>query len=281
MRQFIITLFALFATSASFAQEDIDITAIASEVSEVEAQSGWSTTTTRHNSVVTNSFFSNWFVSAGIAGSSFYGENEPEGTSGSPFKSFRNNLGLSIATGKWFTPGIGLRLKLNGLWGKGLIGEQAVEGSFKYLTLQVQTLFNFSNLFKGYNPTRLYNFIPYAGYGLMRNISYNDNTLGISFGLLNTFRLSDKVSLNLDLNYNKPVSDNHLSPYVLHYSYNLEFGITYNIGKSKWKKAPDVEAIHEMYQMEIDAINAQLHDEQQENEQLRQQLSPTEHQENE
>ena len=115
----------------------------------------------------------------------------------------------------------------------------------------------------------------------MRNISYNDNTLGISFGLLNTFRLSDKVSLNLDLNYNKPVSDNHLSPYVLHYSYNLEFGITYNIGKSKWKKAPDVEAIHEMYQMEIDAINAQLHDEQQENEQLRQQLSPTEHQENE
>lgn len=281
MRQFIITLFALFATSASFAQEDIDITAIASEVSEVEAQSGWSTTTTRHNSVVTNSFFSNWFVSAGIAGSSFFGENEPEGTSGSPFKSFRNNLGLSIATGKWFTPGIGLRLKLNGLWGKGLIGEQAVEGSFKYLTLQVQTLFNFSNLFNGYNPTRLYNFIPYAGYGLMRNISYNDNTLGISFGLLNTFRLSDKVSLNLDLNYNKPVSDNHLSPYVLHYSYNLEFGITYNIGKSKWKKAPDVEAIHEMYQMEIDAINAQLHDEQQENEQLRQQLSPTEHQENE
>lgn len=281
MRQFIITLFALFATSASFAQEDIDITAIASEESEVEAQSGWSTTTTRHNSVVTNSFFSNWFVSAGIAGSSFFGENEPEGTSGSPFKSFRNDLGLSIATGKWFTPGIGLRLKLNGLWGKGLIGEQAVEGSFKYLTLQVQTLFNFSNLFKGYNPTRLYNFIPYAGYGLMRNISYNDNTLGISFGLLNTFRLSDKVSLNLDLNYNKPVSDNHLSPYVLHYSYNLEFGITYNIGKSKWKKAPDVEAIHEMYQMEIDAINAQLHDEQQENEQLRQQLSPTEHQENE
>lgn len=281
MRQFIITLFALFATSASFAQEDIDITAIASEESEAEAQSGWSTTTTRHNSVVTNSFFSNWFVSAGIAGSSFFGENEPEGTSGSPFKSFRNNLGLSIATGKWFTPGIGLRLKLNGLWGKGLIGEQAVEGSFKYLTLQVQTLFNFSNLFKGYNPTRLYNFIPYAGYGLMRNISYNDNTLGISFGLLNTFRLSDKVSLNLDLNYNKPVSDNHLSPYVLHYSYNLEFGITYNIGKSKWKKAPDVEAIHEMYQMEIDAINAQLFDEQLENEQLRQQLSPTEQQENE
>ena len=281
MRQFIITLFALFATSASFAQEDIDITAIASEESEVEAQSGWSTTTTRHNSVVTNSFFSNWFVSAGIAGSSFFGENEPEGTSGSPFKSFRNNLGLSIATGKWFTPGIGLRLKLNGLWGKGLIGEQAVEGSFKYLTLQVQTLFNFSNLFNGYTPTRLYNFIPYAGYGLMRNISYNDNTLGISFGLLNTFRLSDKVSLNLDLNYNKLASTNQPSPYILNHLYNLEFGITYNIGKSTWKKAPDVEAIHEMYQMEIDAINAQLHDEQQENEQLRQQLSPTEQQENE
>lgn len=276
MRQLIITLFALFVSCASFAQDDIDISAIADGTSEAEAQSGWNTATTRNNSVVTNSFFSNWFVSAGIAGSSFFGENEPEGTSGSPFKSFRNNLGLSLSMGKWFTPGIGLRMKFNGIWGKGLIGEQAVEGSFKYLTLQVQTMFNLSNLFKGYNPTRLYNFIPYAGYGLMRNISYNDNTLGFGFGLLNTFRLSDRVSLNVDFNYNKPVSDNHLSPYVLHYSYNLEFGITYDIGKSKWKKAPDVESIHEMYQMEIEAINAQLQDEQQENERLRQQLPPTE-----
>lgn len=267
---------ALLTASYSFAQEDIDINAIATEESEAEAQSGWSASTSRRNSVVTNSFFSNWFVSAGVAGSSFFGNDEPKGTSGSPFNSFRNNVGFSVATGKWFTPGIGLRLKFNGLWGKGLVGEQAIEDSFKYLALQTQILFNFSNLFKGYNPTRLYNLIPYAGYGLMRNISYNDNTVGVSFGLLNTFRLSDKVLLNIDLNYNKPTSDKILSPYVLHHSYNLEFGITYNIGNSKWKKAPDVEAIHEMYQMEIEAINAQLQDEQQENAHLRQQLSPTE-----
>ena len=56
-------------------------------------------------------------------------------------------------------------------------------------------------------------------------------------------------------------------------AYALEVGVTYNIGKNKWKKTPDVEAIHEMYQMEIDAINAQLEDERTENESLRQQLS--------
>ena len=52
----------------------------------------------------------------------------------------------------------------------------------------------------------------------------------------------------------------------------MEIGLSYNIGGGKWKKAPDAEALHEMYQMEIEAINAQLEDERMENENLRQQL---------
>jgi hypothetical protein len=36
----------------------------------------------------------------------------------SPFKDFRSNAGAAVAIGKWFTPGLGLRTKVQGIWGK-------------------------------------------------------------------------------------------------------------------------------------------------------------------
>ena len=74
--------------------------------------------TTEKYSVATNSFWSNWFVQANVAGSAFWGnQEEGNGFSKSPLKGFRNNLGFSVAVGKWFTPGLGLRTKFNGVWG--------------------------------------------------------------------------------------------------------------------------------------------------------------------
>ena len=75
----------------------------------------------RH-SVSTNSFWGNWFLQANLAGSAFYSNTEAGlGYAKSPLKGFRNNLGLSVALGKWFTPGIGLRTKLTGIWGRSVI----------------------------------------------------------------------------------------------------------------------------------------------------------------
>ena len=50
------------------------------------------------HSVATNSFWSNWFIQANVAGSAFYG-NQEHGSdlSKSPLKDFRNNLGFSVA----------------------------------------------------------------------------------------------------------------------------------------------------------------------------------------
>ena len=241
-------------------------------VSGAQDDSGWTAVTSRDNSVATNSFFSNWFISATVAGTVFHADNEPEVLSDSPFKSFRNNVNLSFAVGKWFTPGMGLRTKVSGFWGKNVVSDNADANVIKYLTLQENLLFNLSNILYGYNPQRTYNMIPYLGFGFMRNISHNHNSMCYSFGLLNSFRLSDRVALVIDVNYNR--SQKTSLTLVPLSAYALEVGITYNIGKAKWKKTPDVEAIHEMYQMEIDAINAQLEDERTENDSLRQQLSP-------
>ena len=112
-------------------------------------------------SVATNSFWSNWFISADVAYGAFYSnEEDGKGYSKSPFKDFRRNLGASVAIGKWFTPGIGLRTKVNGIWGRNVISEDASTNAFKYWNAQEQVLFNLSNLFCGYKESRVWNIIP-------------------------------------------------------------------------------------------------------------------------
>ena len=172
MKKFFLITFGLLVAIGAVAQDDIDISSLEND-GQMEQQSGWNTNAVKHNNVITNSFFSNWFVSLSATASAFYSDNEPEALSGSPFKEFRNNLGLSFAIGKWFTPGLGLRTKMNGFWGRNVISDKASDNSINYLALQEQALFNLSNMVYGYNPSRKYNFVPYIGFGFSRNISHN------------------------------------------------------------------------------------------------------------
>ena len=47
----------------------------------------------------------------------------------------------------------------------------------------------------------------------------------------------------------------------------------FNLGKSTWKKTPDVDAINALHQSELDALNAKLNDANAENERLKQKLA--------
>jgi len=250
------------------------------------------------HSVATNSFWSNWFVQGNVGFSCFRASQEKDwGYSKSIFKDFRSNAGLSIALGKWFTPGLGLRTKLNGFWGRSIISENASYNSNKYWTLQEQVLLNLSNMLYGYNPMRLYNFVPYVGGGVMRSMTYNEYAMGMTFGLLNTFRISDRVSLNLDINYGiyeengdgfvgtggltghdvcmASEARGHFHDKVL----NIEVGVTYNIGKKRFRTVVDDDAVRELTQGQIDAMNAQLEDMKAENERLQQELDSRQPQE--
>ena len=62
-------------------------------------------------SVATNSFWSNWFIQVGADWNAWYsGQEHGQDLATSPFKKFRSNPGVSVAVGKWFTPGLGLPL---------------------------------------------------------------------------------------------------------------------------------------------------------------------------
>ena len=231
------------------------------------------------HSVATNSFWSNWFVQANVAYEVFYSDQEKGNDfSKSPFKSFRSNVSPSLAIGKWFTPGLGLRTKATGIWGRSVSSEDASENAMKFMNIQEQALFNLSNMLCGYSETRVWNFIPYVGVGLIRNFDANENGHAASLGILNTWKLSRKWAVNFDLNFN--VSDDDLeglgkshtsygtSPAATDRYFAAEIGLTYNLGKATWNKVPDVDAINALHQSQLDALNAQLADANAENSRL-------------
>ena len=245
------------------------------------AQNSDNTVPVEKYSVATNSFWSNWFIQANVAGTAFYGDQEHGSNADlckSPFKGFRNNLGFSVAVGKWFTPGLGLRTKFNGIWGRSVVSDNKETNANKYWMLNEQVLFNLSNMICGYSDTRVWNFIPYLGAGVARNMSADTYAANLGLGILNEFRLSKKVAINLELAWNvlEPTSDGVIgngcctSPLKTHdQQLSVEVGLTYNLGKATWNKTPDVEALRALSQAQIDALNAQLADAQTENDRLK------------
>lgn len=188
----------------------------------------------RH-SVSTNAFFSNWFLQADFGG----------------YVNYDKNLAFSLALGKWFTPGIGLRTRVT---------------FSRYHAFEEHVLFNLSNMFCGYNETRVWNFIPYVGAGWRHHAAEGRQAFGYTVGLWNRLRLSRKLALNLDASYGTYELSSKQR------ALNLELGLTYSIGKGTWKQTPDLEAVHALYQSEIDALNAQVQDAYTENDELRRQL---------
>jgi len=249
---------------------------------------------TEKYSVATNSFWSNWFIQTNVTWNSYYSGGNNHVFS-SPFRKFGlgsepwndgkhpTGLGFSVAVGKWFTPGLGLRTKANLGWqGKAFktidYDKLPIEGTPFYLTVNEQVLFNLSNMICGYNETRVWNFIPYVGAGVYHKFGKHDKANGtvLSAGILNTFRLGRVVSLNLEvgyMNYDKEFLTKNieagLNAHRRDHQLTLEVGATFNLGKGNWKKTPDVDAIKALSQGQIDALNAQLSDAQAENARLK------------
>ena len=240
-------------------------------------------TPTQQYSVATNSFWSNWFVEVGADWNAWYsGEEHGQNFATSPFKKFRSNPGASVAVGKWFTPGLGLRTKVQGIWGKRVWDpETETKGSFnRYWVVNEQVMFNLSNLLLGYNENRVWNVIPFAGGGFGRTMTHNYYAMDLCVGLQSTWKVAKKVNVYLEAGWNRFESDidggytGGERGWDSHDN-NLyaEVGLTFKLGKSTWKKTPDVDAINALHQSELDALNAKLNDANAENERLKNMLA--------
>ena len=233
-------------------------------------------------SVATNSLWSNWFIQVGADWNAWYSSEEHGlNLNRSPFKKFRSNPGVSVALGKWFTPGIGLRTKLQGIWGKTVTDANNYGNHNSYWVLNEHVLFNVSNMLCGYNPNRVWNFIPFIGGGIGRTMTHNLYATDLSAGILNEFRVCKKVAINFELGWNRLESDiDGIEKTNAHRGWDshdnnlyAEVGLTFNLGKATWEKTPDVDAIKALSQSQIDALNAQLNDANAENARLKEMLA--------
>lgn len=240
-------------------------------------------------SVATNSFWSNWFIQVGGDYNIWY-SNQEHGRhldNGGDFDFLskqRRSFGGSVAIGKWFTPGFGLRTKLQGFNSK-KIGAVGVT-SQHFWSLNEQIMFNLSNLFMGYNPERVWNISPFIGGGMARNMSTNRYVMQLSAGINSSWRLCRNLDLYAEAGWNR-MEDNFDGNEMAQLSNShhgrgwedkdnhlyAEIGLTFKLGKATWNKTPDVDAIKALSQSQIDALNSQLNDLNAENGKLRKELA--------
>ena len=239
MKKFMISLAVASIAMFSFAQET---------VSEVVVP-------TVKNSVVTNSFGSNWFVGVN-GGVNLYNGVVTNGES--PFKHI--SPALNIYAGKWHTPGFGWRVGYNGL--NIQCFEEAPHKTF--MNFHFDAMFNISNLIWGYNESRLVDVMPYLGVGWGGRKGYEDNdlhgTVTANYGIIGSVRLAKRVALNVEL-----------SGLFLRNGFNgvagasghdmmwaATAGIVVKLGKTNWEAAADVPAIMALHAAAIDELNAQM-----------------------
>lgn len=254
----------------------MSMTAIAQNTTEVP-------TRCKHH-VVTNNFWANWYLQAGFAGNASYTSQQVSGLKGNPFSGTHGDLGFDVAVGKWFTPGIGLRTKFQGIWAKDVFDENSRPAK-NYFNVHEDVMFNLTNLFGGYKAKRVWNISVYPGLGLIKNTE-DGGALEISYhlGVINTFRVAKHWNVFLDVwstwsqgnlfENGEGVEHYYMdSPkFTARYWDKLvgaTVGVTYNLGKCEWDLVPDVDALVAMNQEQVDALNAALKDQQDENARLR------------
>ncbi len=174
----------------------------------------------------------------------------------------------SVSFGVWFTPVVGARLHVNGIWNKGgVTGNEDYKYDYKYVTTDLDLMLNLVSLFgrKSYYPLNLYLI---GGIGL--NTAWDNGDAQSLSALLDNvwdgkkFSHNARVGLQLDYNICKNVSVNlEVDANNLNDRYNSkasnrdDWQLTAQLGlafKFGFKKKPVVLPPPEIWETRIDTI---------------------------
>ena len=235
---------------------------------------------TDKHQVITNRFWHNCFISVAAGPQVFFGDHDNRMSFGD-----RIAPALDVSIGKWFTPGIGIRLMYSGLKIKGATqdgvhsngkpiknrewdGYWLEEQQFNYYNLHGDVLFNFSNLICGYNEKRVWNCSPYVGIGWTRvTNSPHAQEVTANICISNAFRVSKAIDINLDIRgtFVNDRFDGELGGRSGEGLLSVLVGVTYKFKKRGWDRCNKViiidnDAINEMRDKlnAMTALNAEL-----------------------
>ena len=145
----------------------------------------------------------NFFVGIGVQGEVYLNDDSRRDFS----EWIKPTLGGKVFVGKWFNQYLGSRIvfelgQLKPTFRKGTWIEDEM-----YVLGRLDLLFDLTNCFRSYSPDRFYNLTPYVGIGAAKAFGAHNRPDGLSGsstyvfggGLLNTFRISEKFSVFLNL----------------------------------------------------------------------------------
>ncbi len=213
--------------------------------------------------VITNTFWNNWFVSVGGGAQLYFGDSDRSGVDGRIAPSF------DVAVGKWFTPVVGARLGYNGFSAKSNPNAE----NFPVHHLHFDFMLNLNTLFTGYKEDRIWNIIPYAGIGAA--FSDGENEPVINGGILNTFSVSDRIDVNLDIRgmLVNDVFDREIGGLNWEGMLSAQVGIACKLGKTGWDRPKTVTRTD---RTEANALLKKLNAANSENENLKKSLADAE-----
>lgn len=170
----------------------------------------WVDSTANNQRLLNKSTFGdNWFIGLQLGTAYTWGTNTSES---SFFKQFRPAAALSV--GKWLAPAGGLRIQ--GFYGNNA-GRAANSSVYHWdaAGVALDGLFNFTNIFYGYEESRKFNFIGLIGAGYEHTFDYSDhdwnnglydtdptNLLALRIGVIANFRLSEAWDFNVEVTNN-------------------------------------------------------------------------------
>lgn len=159
-------------------------------------------------------FKGDFFVGIGAGPSVYFGEQDRS-------MKFHHRLApaMDVYVGKWIIPCLGVRIAYSGgrafgvtnldnglvystgeVYSKPGFEKYKYKQRFNYLGVRGDLLFNVTNLCLGHNPDRLYDFTFYGGLGIHKVYDELEaSRFGLSFGIMNTFRLTNALDAVLDI----------------------------------------------------------------------------------
>lgn len=192
---------------------------------------------------VNNGFWDNWELSVG--GGMNYVAYDGLGLKGQNSSGDCVGWALEGSATKWFNPVVGSRFQLIG--GR-LNMSDGKGGSYKnnYILPHLDAMVNLSNWIGGYREDRVYYATVFGGAGVNFIDVKNDARKGFAmdFGLLNSFRLSPRFDLNVELkaivtpshDMPEPIYSKYGSGDEVSQIYSATLGLTYRFNKRGWER---------------------------------------------
>lgn len=190
------------------------------------------------------SFWSNWFVGAGVGVMTYISENPSENMTITP--------AFEASLGKWFSPEIALRGRATYSKVGGPVGK------FNFAMLSGDVMINAFNLFCGYDADRVFNLNPYAS--INAAASGAGERIGGSLGVNATYALSSDLDLTADVKGGilQDGLDYYISGSAVEGYAALTVGVNYKFNPKGWTVYSPKVIKGGASSAELDAIRAEL-----------------------